>query len=103
MASMKKQFLKSKPVCKVTFELPRDAAGSAQSVSVVGEFNGWKTEATPMRRQRGGSFKVTLDLDTGREYQFRYLIDGKRWENDRSADRYVPSPFADAENGVVAC
>ena len=31
------------------------------------------------------------------------LIDGERWENDGAADRYVPTPFGDSENGVVAC
>jgi hypothetical protein len=34
-----KQFLKSKPVCKVTFSLSADVVADAKDVAVVGEFN----------------------------------------------------------------
>ena len=54
-----------------------------------------------MRKQKDGSFAVTLTLETGREYQFRYLLDGKRWENDWDADKYVPAPFSNTDNSVV--
>ena len=98
---MKKRYLKSKPVCKVTFELPGAAAGTAQTVALTGDFNEWDTAATPMKRRKDGSFSVTLDLASDREYQFRYLIDGERWENDWEADKYLPSPIGDGENSVV--
>lgn len=39
--SIKKQFLKSKPVCKVTFRVPEKIGNSAQTAHVVGEFNDW--------------------------------------------------------------
>ena len=54
-----------------------------------------------MKKQKSGAFSVKLTLESGREYQFRYLIDGKKWENDWKADKYVPAPFSDAENSVV--
>jgi hypothetical protein len=54
-----------------------------------------------MKKQRDGSFSVILDLNLGREYQYRYLIDGANWENDTEADKYVPSPFGDSENSVI--
>lgn len=98
---MKKRFLKSKPVCKVTFELPAEAANGAANVTIAGEFNGWDSAATPMKRSKAGAYSVTLDLPGGREYQFRYLIDGERWENDWAADKYVHNPFGDGENSVV--
>lgn len=99
---IKKRFLKSKPVCKVTFNLPAALAASAETVAVVGDFNGWDTGATPMNELKSGGFSVTVDLEAGQEYQFRYLLDGERWENDPEADRYVPTGYPDAENGVVA-
>lgn len=99
--SLQKRFLKSKPVCKVTFKLPTQVAGEAGAVCLVGEFNGWHTAATPMRKLKSGDFTVTLDLETGREYQFRYLIDGDRWENDEAADGYVPSAYPGVDNSVV--
>ncbi len=99
--SIKKQYLKSKPVCKVTFRLPGEAAGSAESANIVGEFNDWNIYATPMKRLKNGSFVVTLDLKPNIEYQFRYLLDDKTWENDGEADKYVLHPYGDGENSVV--
>ncbi len=99
--SIKKQYLKSKPVCKVTFRLPGQAAGSAESANIVGEFNDWNIYATPMKRLKNGSFVVTLDLKPNIEYQFRYLLDDKTWENDGEADKYESHPYGDGENSVV--
>jgi len=98
--SLKKQYLKSKPLCKVTFSLPKDVAPKAKKVTLVGEFNEWNTAALPMKKLKDGSFKVTCDLSVGSEYQFRYLIDGKTWENDWSADKYVYNGLSE-DNSVV--
>ena len=54
-----------------------------------------------MRRLRDGAFTVTLKLETGREYQFRYLISGTIWENDWEADKYAPTAHPGVENSVV--
>lgn len=99
--SLKKQYLKTKPVSKVTFRLPKDAAPKAATVVLVGEFNDWDTKATPMTRLRNGEFKVTVDLPTGKEYQFRYLIDNDVWENDWEADKYASSGIGGTDNSVV--
>lgn len=99
--SIKKRFLKSKPVCKVTFRLPKKAAGGAERVHVVGDFNNWETHATPMKQLKSGTFTSTVDLEVGREYQFRYLLDETAWENDSEADKYVPSSYPGVENSVV--
>lgn len=100
--SLKKQYLKSKPVCKVTFSLPKDAGDGAKKVFLVGEFNEWKMDATPMRKQKSGEFTTTVELAPGHDYQFRYFIDGQVWENDWDADRYEYSPFGNCENSVVS-
>jgi len=42
-----------------------------------------------------------LDLETGKEYQFRYLLDDDRWENDWDADAYTPNEIG-TENSVVS-
>ena len=54
-----------------------------------------------MKKLKNGTFKVKLTLEAGKEYQFRYLLDGKRWENDGAADKYVPAPFSYTDNSVV--
>lgn len=99
--SIKKQYLKSGPTCRVTFTLPKAATAEAQGVALVGDFNNWDREATPMKRLKDGSFSITLDLQRDREYRFRYLIDGNRWENDWYADRYEKNRYGDDDSVVV--
>jgi 1,4-alpha-glucan branching enzyme len=98
--SIKKRFLKTRPVCKVTFRLPKETAQGAETVHLVGEFNNWET-TTPMRKLKNGDFDVTLDLETGRAYQFRYLVNRATWENDQQADGYAPSAYPGTENSVI--
>jgi 1,4-alpha-glucan branching enzyme len=98
---MKKEYLKSRNGCKVTFRLPKIAAPKAKSVCIVGDFNDWNIYANPMKKLKRGDFTITLELQPGREYQFRYLIDGSDWENDWNADKYVKSPFGDSDNSVI--
>jgi 1,4-alpha-glucan branching enzyme len=98
---IKKEFVKRKNLCKVTFRLPELAVAQANSVSVVGDFNNWNIHAHPMKKLRNGDFTATVELKPGNQYQFRYLIDGSRWENDWNADKYVRNPFGDSDNSVV--
>ena len=99
---IKKQYLKTKRMCKVTFILPNTIAGNADSVCIVGDFNNWNNTANPMKKNKIKGFTATLELEPDREYQFRYLINGSKWENDPNADKYVQSPFEDSENSVVS-
>ena len=95
--AIKKQYLKSKPVCKVTFSVP---AKEADSVAVVGTFNEWNTEATELKKLKNGTFKGTVDLASEACYEFRYVVDGD-YINDEQADAYAWNDFAAAENGVL--
>jgi 1,4-alpha-glucan branching enzyme len=99
--SVSKRYLKTKPVSKVTFKVPSEVAAGAVKASLVGEFNGWDPAATRMQKLKSGEFKATIDLEVGREYQFRYLLDDGRWTNDTEADRQVPAGVPDAENSVI--
>jgi len=101
--SLKKQYLKSKPVCKVTFLMEKDAAAGASKVELLGEFNNWNTaEPVSMKKLKDGSFKVVIDLPTENEYQFKYLLDGEKWVNDSNADKYVNNGIDSEENSVLA-
>jgi 1,4-alpha-glucan branching enzyme len=99
--SLKKRYLKTKPVCRVTFRVPKTVANGASTISVVGEFNDWRPGATPMKSLKSGEFTATVDLTSGKAYEFRYLIDDQTWENDGSADKYVRTCFGDSDNSVV--
>lgn len=95
--AIKKQYLKSKPVCKVTFSLP---AEEAKKVSLVGSFNGWNEKKAVLKKLKNGTFKGTVDLETGSSYEFKYVVDGA-YVNDDAADAYVWNDYAGAENSVV--
>ena len=95
------KFLETKKVCRIRFRLPKIAATDSKSVCLVGDFNNWNTHANPMEKLKEGDYSIELDLERGREYQFRYLIDQLKWENDRSADKYVRSVYGDCDNSVV--
>lgn len=97
---IKKQYLKSKPFCKVTFSLPKKAINGGSEVKLLGEFNGWNKEEGLLMKSTKTDYKAVVELETGREYEFRYLIDNSKWENDWAADGYVPTPFG-VENSVV--
>ncbi len=98
---IKKQHLKSKNICRVTFRLPMRAAPTAKKVSLVGEFNNWNKETHVMKKISRGDFTATLELELGKEYQFRYFIDNSKWENDANADKYVPTPFGSINSVVI--
>ncbi|MFC3811517.1 isoamylase early set domain-containing protein [Lacihabitans lacunae] len=98
--ALAKQFLKTKPVCKVSFELtPDEVQGTA--VSILGDFNDWKASETLLKKQKNGNFKTTLEFPVGQEIQFRYLVDGQNWLNDQSADKFVESGVSNDQNSVV--
>jgi 1,4-alpha-glucan branching enzyme len=99
--AIKKQYSKTKQDCKVTLTFPVKAAKDAKKVSVVGDFNDWDSSANPMKKFKTGEYKTSLTLEKDKEYQFRYLIDGKVYENDWEADKYIQSPVSTDENSVV--
>lgn len=95
----KKRYLKSGKV-KVEFTLPDAIAAEATSAYLVGDFNNWDESATPMTKFKNGKFKVSIEVEPNREYQFRYLVNGNQWHNDWDADRYVANPFS-GDNSVL--
>ena len=100
---LKKKYIKSRDVSKVTFELPKaemPEGVDVNSVHLVGDFNEWNQTTMPMKRVTGGAFRLTVELEPGKSYQFRYLVNGEHWCNDWHADDYVSGGF-DVDNCVV--
>ena len=92
-----KQYLKSKPVCKVTFSVP---AAEAEKVSVLGTFNKWGEEnALNLKKMKNGTFRGTVDLPKDSSHEFRYLID-ETFVNDEQADAFNTNEFG-GENAVL--
>lgn len=73
---------------KVTFSIPREWMD--RPVSVVGDFNEWDPHATPLRKH-GSVRRVSVSLEAGQSYRFRYLDDEGRWHDDPAADNVVPN------------
>ena len=92
-----KQYLKTKPVCKVTFTVP---AKDAKKVAVVGDFNNWNPKGSTLKKLKNGTFKGTFDLPKESTYEYRYLVDGN-YVNEAEADRYQWNDYAGTENAVL--
>lgn len=54
-----------------------------------------------MKKYKKGTFAATLDLDTTKKYQFRYLADGMNWINDNEADGYIHCPYGNCDNSAI--
>ncbi len=71
----------------VAFELPGTIW--AEHINLVGDFNNWDYQSLPFRRTHDGNWKIEVELDSGCEYRFRYLLDGVHWRYDWHADNHV--------------
>ncbi|WP_346859108.1 isoamylase early set domain-containing protein [uncultured Draconibacterium sp.] len=95
--SIKKQYLKSEAACKLSFRVTKEQAQDADTVKIVGEFNDWSTDVEPMKKLKSGDFTQTLKLETEKEYQFKYVINGTTWINEEEADKLVPNGLVEGE------
>ena len=94
---VKQQPARRKGFVKVTFLLrPAEAA----TVQVMGDFNDWRP-VHAMRRTDDGEWQLTLELERGREYQFKYLLDETVWIDDPDVEQSIANPYG-GENSVIA-
>lgn len=71
---------------------------SASAVAIVGDFNGWDQNATPMA-SRDGTWSANIPLTPGR-HVYAFVVDGKRWIVDPLAPQ-VPDDGYGPANAVV--
>ena len=67
--SIKKQFIKTKPVCKVTFSVE---AKEANVAAVVGDFNNWNPAEGELSKLKNGTFKGVFELPTDNSFEFKF-------------------------------
>ena len=82
--------LNGKLVVQATFTLPKTLW--VDTIHLVGDFNVWNSSSHPLHRNRNGEWTITLNLEPGRDYQFRYLCDGQLWRTEFPAEAYVSAP-----------
>ncbi len=100
--SISKKYLKSKPICKVTFRIPAEIGINHRMAFVLGSFNNWDKSSHRMKKLvKDGSFSVVVDLEIGNEYEFKYLLDEDVWLNDESAEKQVITHYGDSSNSVI--
>ncbi len=96
-----KKYLSDNEICRVTFTLPPGLSKTANKANVVGDFNNWDIDAHAMKKRKNGHFALSVELPAGKEYQFRYLLDGNIWETDLKADDLAATNFPDQYNSVL--
>lgn len=84
----------------VTFEIPSTVW--AERINLVGDFNQWDHDSLPFRQNRENNWYVELELEQGREYRFRYLINGDYWGYDWRADKHLPGADGCCDSVVIA-
>ena len=98
---LKKEFVKARGTAKVTFSLPAQAINGSKQVQLVGDWNDWAETQNQVLKAGKKESKVTIELQPGRSYQFRYHLGEGNWENDWAADGYIPSPFDGVDNSII--
>jgi predicted flap endonuclease-1-like 5' DNA nuclease len=98
--SLIKKFSKDKTKCEVTFTLPKESIHGGKEVLLVGEFNNWNPAEGIALVAKKGEYKTVLKLEAGKQYEYRYLVDGHLWTNDATPDAFVANPFGTV-NSVV--
>lgn len=72
----------------------------AHSVAVVGPFNDWRPEATPLSDDdHDGVWDARVILPAG-PHEYMFVVDGERWVADPMAGKYVDDGFG-RQNAVM--
>lgn len=86
----------------ITFSLPAEAVQGASEAILLGDFNNWNPEYAPrLERQEDGSYTVVTELEAGRTYHYRFLLNNGNWVNDYSAQHYENVPGFYIDNCVI--
>jgi hypothetical protein len=95
----KQSFQKPLPGVRIeTFRLLYHAPG-ANSVAVLGDFNGWSDEIPLKPRGEGGYWLAEIQVKPG-EYRYILMVDGKEQPGDPLADYVIDDDFG-SKNSVV--
>jgi 1,4-alpha-glucan branching enzyme len=74
---------------RVTFSMP--AIDSGEHLYLVGWFDEWHESVYRMERTAAGNWSLTLELETGCQYQYRFRTANGSWLSDPSAPAADPN------------
>lgn len=87
---------------EIIFKLPAEAVEGATEALLLGDFNNWSEDnAIGLEKQEDGSYRTIVQLEAGRTYQYRFLLNDGRWVNDYNAQNYVPVSGYYVDNCVI--
>jgi 1,4-alpha-glucan branching enzyme len=73
-------------LARISFTLPESLW--ADTICLVGDFNGWNPTTHPFARTRDGGWALTVVVPAGRRYAFYYLCDSA-WMCESHADSFT--------------
>lgn len=86
----------------ITFTLPSEALEGATEAILLGDFNNWNPDNAPkLQKQSNGSYKTVAQLEAGRTYHYRFLLNNGKWVNDYHAQSYEQVPGYYVDNCVI--
>ncbi|MFN0157721.1 MAG: carbohydrate-binding module family 20 domain-containing protein [Bacteroidota bacterium] len=71
----------------------------ARSVSLVGDFNGWSKDELPMAKEGADLWTVVKKLTPG-VYQYKFVVDGERYENDPGNSALIENYNKSGKNSI---
>lgn len=74
------------------------ADAKARTVTLVGDFNAWARQATPLRHAKPGVWTTQVALPAGR-HEYAFVVDGRHWVVDPAAERLADD--FDTQSSVV--
>ena len=66
---------------------------------VVGSFNNWDCQQTPLARDMEGGWQTDLSLEPGR-YEYRFVVDGQ-WLSDPNVTESVENQFGSTNSILI--
>jgi len=103
--TIKKQYLKSKPEVKITFEIEKKDAQNATNIILLSEHNQW--QAIELKQLKSGKFKVAVNVSTEQLASFQYTFQATDKSNQKimllptDADAYVDNGMTDGGQNAV--
>lgn len=103
--TIKKQYLKSKPEVKITFEIEKKDAQDADTITLLSEHNNW--QAIDFKKLKSGKFKTVFNIPTDKLESFQYTFQVKGADEQvamllpMGADDYVDNGMNDGGKNAV--
>ena len=98
MVTIQKSTIRKDSKVRLTFTMP--AIDGCSCLYLVGKFDEWNESVYRLQRTDYGTWSLTLELEPGREFQYRFRTNDGTWLNDPSAPHAL-HPFG-SESSITS-